>query len=83
MSGKGWVVVAKVGESGAAKRTDSCGDMEQLELMELILVSEHDTKEEAEAVASRRQSDIDGWLYAVMLRAEYEKNVGSATPRAA
>ena len=44
MKDNGWVVVAKVGESVAAKRTDSCGDMEQLELMELILVSEHETK---------------------------------------
>ena len=29
-----WVVVANVGSSPAAKRTDSSGDMEQLEMME-------------------------------------------------
>ena len=54
MKGNGWVVVAKVGESVAAKRTDSCGDMEQLELMELILVSEHNSKEAADQACAAR-----------------------------
>ena len=55
MKDNGWVVVAKVGEFVAAKRTDSCGDMEQLELMELILVSEHETKVAAEQAAKAKR----------------------------
>jgi hypothetical protein len=68
MKDNGWVVVAKVGESVAAKRTDSCGDMEQLELMELILVSEHETKVAAEQAAKAKRVSKDGWRYAVMSR---------------
>ena len=72
MKDDGWVVVAKVGESVAAKRTDSCGDMEQLELMELILVSEHETKVAAEQAAKAKRIAKDGWRYAVMSRRDYE-----------
>ena len=71
MKDNGWVVVAKVGESVAAKRTDS-GDMEQLELMELILVSEHETKVAAEQAAKAKRIAKDGWRYAVMSRRDYE-----------
>ena len=83
MKGNGWVVVAKVGESNAAKRTDSCGDMEQLELMELILVSNHDTNDEAEQAAVERRGNKDGWLYVVMSRRDFEASVGSETARTA
>ena len=75
MNDNGWVVVAKVGESSAAKRTDSCGDMEQLELMELILVSDHDTKFAAEQAAAERRANKDGWLYVAMSRRDYEASV--------
>jgi len=78
-----WVVVAKVGQSAAAKRTDSSGDMEQLESMELILVSEHGTKAAAEQDARVRRARKDGWRYAVMSQSDYTRAVGSATPRAA
>ena len=83
MKGKGWVVVADVGESIAAKRTDSCGDMEQLELMELILVSEHKMKVAAERAAKAKRLGKDGWRYAVMSRRNFEASVGSAASRAA
>ena len=63
-----WVVVAKVGPSAAAKRTDSCGDMEQLEMMEYLLVSDHDTKASAEQAAAVRRANNDGWRYAVISR---------------
>ena len=59
----------------AAKRTDSCGDMEQLELMELILVSEHKTKVAAEQAAKAKRAGKDGWRYAVMSRRYYEARV--------
>ena len=75
MKDNGWVIVAKVGESVAAKRTDSCGDMEQLELMELILVSEHKTKVAAEQAAKAKRAGKDGWRYAVMSRSYYEARV--------
>ncbi len=67
-----WVVVANVGQSAAAKRTDSCGDMEQLELMDLIIVSEHETKTAAEQEAHDRSALGDGWVYDVMSRYEYD-----------
>ena len=67
-----WVVAAKVGESVPATRTDSCGDMEQLELMELILMSEHNTKEAAESAAAARRAHKDGWVYAVLSRHDYD-----------
>lgn len=67
-----WVVVARVGESAAAKRTDSCGDMEELELMEFILVSEHKTKVAAQQVVASREAQRDGWVYLVMTRRDYE-----------
>lgn len=83
MNDIGWVVIAKVGESNAAKRTDSCGDMEQLELMELILVSDHDTKDAAEQAAAERRANNDGWLYVVMSRRDYEAGVASEAARTA
>lgn len=79
MNDNGWVVVAKGGESSAAKRTDSCGDMEQLELMELILVSGHDTNDAAEQAASERRANKDGWLYVAMSRRDYEAGKESAS----
>ncbi len=83
MKGNGWVVVAKVGESIAAKRTDSCGDMEQLELMEFILVSDHETNNEAEQAAAERRANKDGWMYVVMSRRDFEASVGSEAARTA
>ena len=83
MKGKGWVVVAKVGESAAAKRTDSCGDMEQLELMELILVSEHETKKSAEHDAAARRAGKDGWVYGVQPRQDYLARTKTAGAHAA
>ena len=67
-----WVVVANVGQSVAAKRTDSCGDMEQLELMDLIVVSEHETKTAAEQEAHARSALHDDWAYGVMSRYDYD-----------
>ena len=67
-----WVVVANVGASLAAKRTDSCGDMEQLELLELILVSEHTTKLVAQDAAAAKRASQDGWVYSVLSRYEYD-----------
>ena len=78
-----WVVVAKVGPSPAAKRTDSCGYMEQLEMMEYLLVSDHDTKMSAEQAAAVRRARNDGWRYAVVSRRVYEEGLGSVDPRAA
>lgn len=78
-----WVVAAKVGESVAATRTDSCGDMEQLELMELILMSEHNTKEAAESAAAARRAHKDGWVYTVLSRRDYDAKTqiaGSVSP---
>jgi hypothetical protein len=46
--------------------------MEQLELMELILVSEHETKVAAEQAAKAKRVSKDGWRYAVMSRRDYE-----------
>lgn len=78
-----WVVVAKVGSSSAAKRTDSSGDMEQLELMELILVSEHDTRQAALQDAAARRAKKDGWRYAVMTRRSYDEEARPTSPKAA
>ena len=78
-----WVVAATVGESVAAKRTDSCGDMEKLELMELILVSEHDTKEAAEQVCAERRAGKDGWAYLVLSRRDYLARTQTAGANAA
>ena len=72
MSTNRWVVAAKVGESTSAARTDSCGDMEQLELMDLILMSVHRTKATAEQDAAVRRSRNDGWVYVVLPRRDYE-----------
>lgn len=83
MKRKGWVVVAKVGESAAAKRTDSCGDMEQLELMELIQVSEHETKKSAEHDAAARRAGKDGWVYLVLSQRDYLAKTHAAEARAA
>jgi hypothetical protein len=81
--GSGWVVVARVGGSKAAKRTDSCGDMEQLELMEFILVSEHETKKAADEAAAAKRARKDGWRYVVMSRHDYTSGAGSPAPKAA
>lgn len=78
-----WVVAAVVGQSCAAKRTDSCGDMEQLELMEYILVSEHDTRPLADEAATTKRASGDGWQYVVMPRRDYDASVGATAPRAA
>jgi hypothetical protein len=78
-----WVVVAKVGPSPAAKRTDSCGDMEQLEMMEFLLVSEHDTKNSADQAAEARRASNDGWRYAVVSRRAYDASLASVGPSAA
>ncbi len=83
MEPTGWVVVANVGQSAAAKRTDSCGDMEQLELMDLILVSEHDTKEAAEQACAAKRADKDGWAYAVLSRRDYDARIRTAGANAA
>ncbi len=76
-----WVVAA-VGQSRAAKRTDSCGDMEQLEAMEYILVSEHDTRQSAEDAAAAKRAAGDDRQYTVMPRRDYEASVGATAPRA-
>ena len=78
-----WMVVAKVGQSSAAERTDSSGDMEQLETMELILVSEHDTKQAAQQDAAARKAKKDGWRYAVMTRRRYDAKMQPSAPKAA
>lgn len=83
MKGNEWVVVAKVGESAAAKRTDSCGDMEQLELMDVILVSDHDTKEAAEQLCATKLADNDGWAYAVLSRNDYDSRTRTPGANAA
>jgi hypothetical protein len=83
MKSDNWVVVAKVGPSRAAQRTDSCGDMEQLELMELILVSEHATKVAAQEDAAVRRASKDGWRYAVMTRRNYDRQAEPPAPKAA
>ena len=83
MKGDKWVVVARVGQSSAAQRTDSCGDMEQLELMELILVSEHDTREAARQGAATLRARKDGWRYAVMTRRHYDAEMRPTAPKAA
>lgn len=83
MKNIGFVVVAKVGESIAAKRTDSCGDMEQLELMELILVSEHDTKETAEQACAAKRASKDGWAYEVIAQRDYDARTRMTGIRAA
>ena len=78
-----WVVVANVGSSPAAKRTDSSGDMEQLEMMEFLLVSEHDTKNSADLAAEVKRASNDGWRYAVISRRAYDASLASVHPRAA
>ena len=83
MERTGWVVAAKVGESIAAKRTDSCGDMEQLELMDLILISDHDAKEAAEQACAARRADKDGWAYSVLSRRDYDARTRTAKGSAA
>lgn len=66
-----WVVVANVGASVQATRSDSSGDMEQLESMELVLMSEHASREAAEAEAAARRAQQDGWTYLVLPKHEY------------
>jgi hypothetical protein len=78
-----WVVAVNVSKSAAARRTDSSGDMEQLELLELILVSEHDTKSAALQDAAKRRARKDGWRYVVMSRRDYDSKSRPTTPRAA
>lgn len=73
-----WVVVADVGKSAPAARSDSSGDMEQLLLIELVLMSECESKERAEAEASSRRMQNDGWVYLVLPRREYDARVGGA-----
>jgi len=75
MKGNQWVVAAKVGDSVAAKRTDPSGDMETLELMELILVSQHETRPEAEQAARSKRSARDGWVYIVMRKRDFDAQV--------
>ena len=70
-----WVVVANIGESAPATRSDSSGDMEQLELMELVLMSEHESKEVAEEAAAARRAQKDGWAYSVLPRRDYDAKV--------
>ena len=70
------MVVADVGKSAPAALSDSSGDMEQLLLMELVLMSEHESKESAEAEASSRRMQNDGWVYLVLPRREYDARVG-------
>ncbi len=67
-----WVVAARVGESAPAMRTDSSGDMEQLELMEFIGLSEHDTKQDADRAAEIWNARDDGWVYTVLSQREYD-----------
>ena len=76
MSANTWVVVADVGKSVPATRSDSSGDMEQFELMELVLMSEHESKETAETETWARQAQKDGWVYLVLSRREYDDRVG-------
>ena len=83
MKSNKWVVVAKVGESIAAKRTDSCGDMEQLEQMDLILVSEHDMQEAAEQICAAKLAENDGWAYGVLSRGDYDARTPTAGRSAA
>ena len=73
-----WVVAARVGESAPAMRTDSSGDMEQLELMEFIGLSEHDTKQDADRAAEIWNARDDGWVYTVLSQREYDATTQSA-----
>lgn len=78
MNASSWVVVANVGNSAEATRSDSSGDMEQLELMEFVLVSEHASREDAEADAWVRRAQMDGWVYSFMSRSEYDVKTRAA-----
>ena len=71
-----WVVVADVGKSASAVRSDSSGDMEQFELMDLVLMSEHESKETAEAETTARRMQKDGWAYFTLPWVEYDTRVG-------
>ena len=73
-----WVVAARVGESTPAMRSDSSGDMEQLELMEFIALSEHDTKQDAERASEIRNTRDDGWVYTVLSRRDYDAGTQTA-----
>lgn len=75
------VVVAKVGDSIKAKRSDSSGDMERFELMELVLMSEHESKDAAEAAAAVRRANDDGWSYSVLSRREYDEAMRQAAEK--
>jgi hypothetical protein len=57
--------------------------MEQLELLEFILVSEHDSRKLAEKAASAKRASKDGWKYAVMRKSDYETGQGRQAPKAA
>jgi hypothetical protein len=74
MSQDQWIVAAKVGGSVAA-RTGASGDMKQLALMELILVSTHDTKQAAERAAAHQQATNEGWVFTVMRKRDYEARI--------
>lgn len=76
-----WVVVAKVGDSIEAKRSDSSGDMEQFELMEVVLLSEHDNKEAAEAAAAARRAKEHGWTFSVLSRRDYDDILQQASEK--
>ncbi|HEX2842894.1 hypothetical protein [Hyphomicrobium sp.] len=71
MDANTWVVVANVGASAPAARSDSSGDMEQLEMMEFVLMSEHVSREAAEEDAMTRRAQQDGWTYLVLPKREY------------
>lgn len=73
-----WVVAANVGGSVPATRSDSSGDMEQLEQMDLVLMSEHADREAAEADAAARRAQKDGWAYSVMSRNDYDAKTRAA-----
>jgi hypothetical protein len=51
--------------------------MEQLELMEFVLMSEHASREVAEADAAARRAQKDGWTYSVVPRSEYDAKSGA------
>ncbi len=73
-----WVVVAKVGPSQAAARTDSSGDMEQVELMDVIEISWHASRAAADSALAEKRGGNDGWTYAVMSRRDFDETSAQA-----
>jgi hypothetical protein len=67
-----WIVVANVGQSRGAARTDASGDMEQMELMDVIEISRHASRAAAERAAQEKNDRRDGWTYAVMSRQDFD-----------